>query len=173
MPARSKIHTCLSEELRAELDRKLVTGGFADYRGLSAWLGDQGLEISVGAVQRYGAQLEERIAQINASTQAAEALVAATPDNTGAMADAALRIVQQRMVDLLMAAEEDDVQKLSRAATALAKVANAQTLVRAQRHKILSEGAQRMEQTAKRAGISPELAAKLRARVEGSEEAEA
>ena len=41
MPARSKI-TQLPDEIRAELERRLITGGFSDYSSLELWLRDQG-----------------------------------------------------------------------------------------------------------------------------------
>ena len=166
MPPRSKVSQ-MPREIREELDRRLIDGAFSDYRGLAAWLQERGVEISVGAVQRHGAQLEERIAQVQASTQMAEALVDASPDDGGAMSEATLRLVQQKMFDLLLKAEESDLKGVGQAATALAKAARANIAVRAERRKALADAAEAADKTAKQAGVPENVIAALRQVIEG------
>ena len=49
MPARSAVGQ-LPEEIRDELNRRLVENGFAGYAALAAWLADQGYKVSKSAV---------------------------------------------------------------------------------------------------------------------------
>jgi uncharacterized protein DUF3486 len=51
MPPRSKIDL-MPKEIRAELDKRIVDGGFANYRGLAKWLDDNGYQIGKNAVSR-------------------------------------------------------------------------------------------------------------------------
>lgn len=53
MGLRSKIDL-MPKEVRAELEKRIVEGGFANYRGLAKWLKDNGYAISRSAVHRHG-----------------------------------------------------------------------------------------------------------------------
>ena len=166
MPPRSKISQ-MPENIRSELDRRLVSGGFSDYRGLTAWLVENDIEISIGAVQRHGSLLQERTDQVRAATEMAQALVAGSPDDGGAMSEAALRLIQERMFDLLLRAEEQDLEGMAKAATALAKASRANNAVREERRKALAAAADVAEQAAKRAGIGKNVIAAIRRDIEG------
>ena len=82
------------------------------------------------------------------------------------MADASLRMAQERIFDLLLAAESGDLKELSAAAKALAETARASLAVRAERRKALKEAAERAGQAAKREGLSSGTAQAIRAAVE-------
>ena len=79
MPARSKI-TKLPEHVKRELDKRLISGSFSDYRKLSAWLQEQGYEISRSAINRYGQAFEERLAAIKIASEQARAVSEAVGD---------------------------------------------------------------------------------------------
>lgn len=138
MPARSSVSQ-LPPELRSELDRRLIAGSFSDYSGFAEWLQGEGFEISRSSVHRYGSRLEKQIAKVRASTEMAAAFVEATPDDSGAMADASIRLVQDRMFDFLLEAEGDDLKALSNAAKAVAAAAHASARIRSDRRKILAD----------------------------------
>ena len=70
---RSEVVTALPMELREQLDQKLVSGSFSDYRGLEAWLATQGFRISRGSLQRYGSAFERRMKTISIATKQAHA----------------------------------------------------------------------------------------------------
>lgn len=152
----------LPEEVRSELEHRLVTGGFAGYRQLAAWLQDQGFEISHASVHRHGQALERQIAQVKAATDMAAALIDATPDDGAAMSDASLRLVQQKMFDLLLTSEDDDLKGMGTAATALAKAARANLAVQSERRKLLKDAAERQEKAIKELGIDGDTADALR-----------
>ncbi len=167
MPRRSKA-MALPAPLRRRLDALLVERGFSDYAALADWLADQGHPMSHAAVHRYGSRLERRIEHVKLATEQAEALVAAAPDDAGAVADASIRVAQQRIFDVLLASEGGDLKELSRAAAALADTARAGTAVRAERRKALERAAEAAGAEAKRHGVSPETAAAIRAAIEGA-----
>ncbi|MCY4548139.1 MAG: DUF3486 family protein [Defluviicoccus sp.] len=169
MPARSKV-MALPREVRERLDRLLIERGFSGYAQLAEWLAEQGHPMSHAAVHRYGSALERRIEQVRLSTEMAQTLVAATPDDSNAMADAALRIAQDRMFSLLLAAEGGDLKQIAAAARAIAETARAGTAIRADRRRALSEAAEAADGAARRAGLSTDTAAAIRAAIEGLEQ---
>ncbi len=122
---RSKVVTALPVELREQLDQKLITGSFSDYRGLEAWLGEQGFRISRGSLQRYGSAFERRMKTISIATKQAHALAEAAPDREGAMTDALVRLVQEKIFGVLVEAEGIEDGQLTRIARAIADLGRA------------------------------------------------
>ena len=156
MPARSRI-AALPGDVRAELDRRLVAGGFSDYRGLAEWLSGQGFEIGRSSVHRHAKDVERQIEMIRLSTENAEALLGAIGD-TDALADGAMRMIQAKMWEVLAKADEGDVKTLSGAARALADTARASVTIQQERRKVLGEAAEAVGAAAARQGISKETA---------------
>ncbi|MCY4030285.1 MAG: DUF3486 family protein [Acidobacteria bacterium] len=165
MPPRSKIRT-FPEDVRRELDARLIAGGFGGYAALAEWLRSRGFEIGASSVKRYGADLEQRIERIRLATEQAEALVEAAGE-TGALADASMRLIQEKMWDVLAASDEKDVKALSAAARALADTARASVAIRQERRKVLGEAAEAAGTEARRLGISPDFEAAIRRAVQG------
>ena len=166
MPQRSKVAQ-LPDEVRAELDRRLIAGGFAGYVALSEWLADAGYAISKSALAAHGGRLERRIEALRLATEQAEALIAASPDDAGAVADASIRLAQERIFELLLAAEGGDLKELAGAARALAETARAGTAIRAERRKALAQAAERAGQAVRKAGLSADTAAAIREAIAG------
>ncbi len=136
MPRRSKI-TTLPPEIKAELDRRLVAGSFADYDGMAAWLNGQlaalGLELTVSrsAVHRYGQSVEERIARIKTSADIATVIVDEVGDDEGKINDSLLRMFQEKVFNALMSMQEIDgdsldILKLGRVIAELTKASVSQ-----------------------------------------------
>ena len=111
MPARSKI-TQLPDALRAELERRLITGGFANYRDLSDWLRGQGYEISRSAINRFGQDFEAKCEAIRVATEQAKAIVATVGDDEGNMNEALIRLIQQLSFDILIKNQDADIASL-------------------------------------------------------------
>ena len=61
----------LPAELKTQLERLLLDKTHGGYMVLSAWLKDQGFEISHAAVHRYDQRLQNVMSRIKASTEAA------------------------------------------------------------------------------------------------------
>ena len=167
MSARSKIAS-LPEPIRQELDKRLIAAGFGNYSDLAAWLESEGYEIGRSSIHRYGSPLEHRIEQVRLSTQAAETLVEAAGDDKGALADASLRLIQQRIYDVMLASDDGDLRSLSGAARALADTARAGTAVRQERRKVLKDAAEAVGDVARACGISTETESAIRAAIEGA-----
>lgn len=167
MPPRPKV-LALPEGVRKELDARLIAQGFGGYVELSEWLAQQGYAIGKSALHQHGAQLERRIEQVRLATEQAEALVAAAPDDAGAVADGSLRLVQERIFQLMLDAEKGDLKELAAAARALAEVARAGISVRTERRKVLAEASEAAGEIAKKAGLSDDTAAAIRAAIEGT-----
>ena len=143
MGRRSKVLS-LPRDVRRRLDALLIERGFEGYTELADWLAGEGHSIGKSALHQYGQGLERRIEQIRLATEQAEALVAAAPDDQGALADASLRIVQERIFELMLAAEDGDLKTLAGTARALAETARASTTVRQERRKVLHEIAEQV-----------------------------
>lgn len=106
MPPRSKVYD-LPPELRAELDRRLIDSGFGGYRGLAAWLAEQGHQIGKSALHEYGSALEEDFEQTMASVQRTQkmavAFAEANPDERGALVGATARIASETLLRITLA----------------------------------------------------------------------
>lgn len=171
MPARSKI-TTLPEEIKAELDKKLISRGFADYTALVEWLQGQGFEISRSTLHRYGQAFETKCEAIKIATEQAKAIVGVVGDDEGNMNEALIRLIQQLSFDILIKNEHEDllsilpkmgvmIAKLSRASVDQKKYASDA------RKKALEEAANAVETSAKQEGVSPETIVKIRREILG------
>jgi len=103
---RSKIDL-MPKEIRAELDERIVEGGFTNYRALTKWLNDNGYEIGKSAVHYHGEKLERRLEAVKLATEHTRAIVQASPDYEGAMNDALIRLVQKIDMDILLDLERE------------------------------------------------------------------
>lgn len=139
----------LPADVRMELSRKLIDNGFSDYRGLSDWLAERGFAVGRMALNRYGRRLEARIYAVRQATEMAEALVRESGDDTGALADASLRMVQHRAFEALLDAERGDLGELAKTGRSLADVSRASMALRSERRKILAEAARAAEKAAR------------------------
>lgn len=156
MSQRSKVMD-LPEDIREQLDRQLLQSGFQGYTDLSNWLREQGFEISKSSLHRYGSEYERKLESVRLSTEMATALVKASPDDAGAMADASLRLVQDRMFDLLLKSEDGDLKGVANAARAIAETARASATIRAERRKVLQEAKNKIHEVARSQGLAPEV----------------
>lgn len=124
MPKRSKVDT-LPRELKEWLDAELLRRGFADYVQLAADLQAKGAELSKSAIHRYGSKFEQRMAQLKVSTEQARAVVAASPDDEGAMNEALIRLTQDKLfgvlVDLDVDPESVNITKITKSIADLAR----------------------------------------------------
>ncbi|MCY3878042.1 MAG: DUF3486 family protein [Rhodobacteraceae bacterium] len=166
MPSPRKVDL-LPADVREELNRRIIGGGFGGYRDLADWLAAAGFRIGRTALQEHGGILKRRIEAVRVATEQAEALLAASPDDAGSVSEAALRIAQQRMFDVLLAGEEGDPKQLASSVTALAKATRAGIAVRADRRRILAEAAGRQERVIRRRGLDGDTAAALRRALSG------
>jgi len=182
MAPRSKVFE-LPTELRAELDRRLIDSGFGDYRGLSAWLADEGYSIGKSALHTYGSDLEadfERtMAEVQRTQRLAMAFADSSPDERGAMVGATARIASESLLRITMALREseEDPARLAKLMPGIARSLGelgrltisqeqwAQELRSKAAAQARAEAADAAEQSAKRNGVSPDGIAALRAAI--------
>jgi hypothetical protein len=106
MPPRTKIET-LPKAVKEWLDAALLDNGFAKYELLATELEAKGHAIGKSSLHRYGSKFEQRMAQLKASTEQAKAVVAASPDDEGAMSEALIRLTQDKLFGVLVDLEVD------------------------------------------------------------------
>ncbi|WP_165674961.1 DUF3486 family protein [Metapseudomonas otitidis] len=121
MPPRSKVAQ-LPAEVKAWLDQALVENNFSGYEALSAELGERGFTIGKSALHAYGQGFEERLASLRMASEQARAVVQAAPDDEGAVNEALVRLVQEKLLQVLLAADGKlDIGKVGKAVAELVK----------------------------------------------------
>jgi len=124
MVARSKVAT-LPQSLRAWLDKNLIEGAYSGYEALAAELAERGYQISKSSLHRYGSKLEERLSALKIATDQARAVVNASPDDEGALNEALMRLVQERLFSILLEMDVDpkrlNISSLTKSVAELAR----------------------------------------------------
>jgi uncharacterized protein DUF3486 len=170
MAPRSKIDL-MPKQIRAELDQRIVDGGFANYRALAKWLNDNGYEIGKDSVHRHGQKLEHRLEAVRRATDVARAIAEASPDDEAAMNDVLIRLVQQINMDILLDLESETVtpktlEAVSRSVASLARVSVNQKKwmveVRDKLNAKVGHAAEQVALAARSGGLSPEAEQQIR-----------
>lgn len=173
MPSRSKI-TKLPNTVKLELDRRLISGSFSDYRKLSAWLQEQGYEISRSAINRYGQAFEDRLAAIKIASEQARAVSEAVGDNEGVMSDALISLVQEKAFDVLVNLQTEDpvafakiFPKMGIMVAKLSKASVDQKKWMSQARSKAKDAAEEVVRAVKKNGISEKTAEEIRKKILG------
>lgn len=167
MPARSKV-AALPAEVKAWLDRALAENNFSDYEVLAEELKARGYAISKSALHRYGQAFETRLSALKMASEQARAVVAAAPDEEGAVNEALMRLVQEHLFKLLMAEEgEFDLPKVARAVAELGRATVTQKKWQAEVRARAEAAAAAVEKIAKKGGLSAESVDQLRREILG------
>lgn len=126
MARRAKV-TQLPNQVLEELNARLVSGGFQDYTGLSAWLGDMGFSISKSALHAYGQEMEDEFNQAMSQARTTRALARAareSGDDDGALLAAASEILQDQLLRISIALKQVEMDP-AEAAKTLSQVSRA------------------------------------------------
>lgn len=161
---RSTVET-LPEDIRLELEKRLIQNSFSGYSEMSEWLAEQGFEISRSAVWRHGKKFEDRLRALKIATDQAKAIAEASEDDAGSLNDAIIRLVQTKMFDLLMDLDTEDknLPKIGQAVAKLSQAAVSQKKWKQEMsEKIKAQAASAVEKEAKRQGASADTIDKLR-----------
>ena len=176
MPPRHAIYT-LPAELRDELNARLVQSGFGGYEALSAWLQQQGYEISKSAVHRYGQALESEyaaaMADVKKATELARAFSADDADDGAALTGAIARMAQEALLRILLSlrqaeqagehAPQEMAKHMSQVSRALADLGRVTISHAKHAQAIRAQLAQELEQRVSARGNSPISPEQLRA----------
>lgn len=167
MAARSTVDL-LPAKVREELNRRLEKSAFSNYDGLTAWLKSEGFNISRSAVHRYGQAFEDRLSSLRRVTEQARIIVAENPDDDGSVNDALIRLVQDKLFDLITSPEfEAGNLKFEKIGRVIADLARASISQKRLAREIREEMASQAEDVVKEMGLSAERAAELRRKLLG------
>lgn len=134
---------------------------------------------SRAAVHRYGQKLERRLSAIRASTEAAKIIQAQTGDNTDARSEALTALIQTELFEAILNLQEADdpdmdigerVGMLSSAAKNIATLTRSSVNLKQFQSKVREAtraAASAVEKTVKKAGLSDETVAEIKARILG------
>lgn len=170
----------LPVDVREWLEAELVRGGFAGYsrltEELNAKLEQAGVEAaSRSAVHRFGQSIEERISALKRTTEIARTLATEVGDDEGAMNDALVRLMQDKLfnlvLDLEVDPEKDDVSitKLARAVADLGRASVQQKKYQAETRAKVEAKLAVLETEAKggKGGLDPETLQRVRQEIYG------
>jgi len=162
----------LPEGVREELHARLIASGFGGYEELSDWLTERGFSISKSALHRHGQKFKLRLDALKISTEMAKAVVEATPDDEGALNDALIRLVQDRLFQVLVELQVDDmdvpsIDKIARAIAELGKATVGQKRLAADIKTRVAKAADSVDELVRSEGLSAETIDKIRAEILG------
>lgn len=171
MAKRSKIEG-LPPAVKAWLDAALVEGNFSGYEQLEAELRKRGFDIGKSSIHRYGSQFEERLATLKLASQQAKAIVDAAPDEEGAVSEALMRLVQEKLFQVMLDFQIDPKKPLNiaSAAKAIAELSRAtvgQKKWLAEVREKARTAAEAVTQVAKKGGLSAEAVDTIRREILG------
>mgnify|MGYP001436846283 CR=1 FL=1 len=164
MPPRSKVEQ-LPTDVKAWLDRALADNNFSEYQALSDELKARGFDISKSALNRYGQNFEDRLAALKLASEQAKAIVEASPDDEGAVNDSLMRLVQERLFNMLLA--EDAKVDLPKAARAIAELGRATiqqkkfAIEQNARKQLIQEQRQKLDELGKSGEVEVEILNKV------------
>ena len=171
MGKKSTVDT-LPRAVKEWLDHTLVESNFSGYQLLAEELKGRGYEISKSAIHRYGQDFEKRLQTLKLATEQAKAIVDSSPDDEGAVSEALMRLVQEKLFQVMLEFQVDPDKPLNiaSAAKAVAELSRAtvnqkkwQAEVRAR----AEAAAANVEKIAKKGGLSAESVEQLRREILG------
>lgn len=160
MAPRSKI-TRLPKPVKDWLDKALADGDFSDYELLSADLKARGYDISKSAVHRYGQEFEQRLQTLKLASEQAKAIVAASPDDEGAVSEALMRLVQEKLFQVMLDFQVDpnkplNIASAAKAVAELTRATVSQKKWQGEVREKANAAADAVEAIAKKGGLSAE-----------------
>jgi len=170
MPERSKIEL-LPDAVLNELNGELVKNRFSGYVALAQWLKDKGYAIGKSSLHRYGQKFEDKLATLKLSTDQARAVVTASPDDEGAMNEALMRLIQEKLFGILMDMNVDvkriNISSLAKSVAELARASVTQKKYAETVKEKAKAAVASVERIAKKGGLSKGAVAEIRREILG------
>lgn len=167
MPPRSKVAS-LPKSVKNWFDKALVENNFSDYEALAEELANRGFSISKSALHRYGQDFESKLSALKMASEQARAVVAAAPDEEGAVNEALMRLVQEHLFKLLMTdGDKMDLPKVAKAVAELGKASVVQKKWQAEFREKAEAAASRIEKIAKKGGLNQATVDEIRREILG------
>ncbi|AKO45690.1 DUF3486 family protein [[Haemophilus] ducreyi] len=177
MPKRSTVKN-LPQAVKDWLYAALVENNFSGYRELEEASKARGYDISKSAVHRYGQKLEQRLASIKASAEAAKVISENISNEKSAQSDAILEMIQSEVFQALMSLQEikdeDDPMKrlsaLSFVGKNISPLISASINLKKYQADVKAKAplaANEVEKIVKKGGLSPETTDEIRQKILG------
>lgn len=167
MPPRGKVAQ-LPPEVKAWLDQELVENNFSGYEALSADLAARGFTIGKSALHAYGQNFEDRLSALRMASEQARAVVAAAPDEEGAVNEALMRLVQEHLFKMLMAQDgKIDLPKVAKAVAELGRASVVQKKWQSEVRAKAEAAASQVEKIARKGGLNAATVAEIRREILG------
>lgn len=169
----------LNPEDKTWLDSRFRDQGFCGYVEIAEILMERGYNVSKSSVHRYGQKLEQKLAAVQASTQAALLIADAAPDDSDMRTQAVLSLMQTQLFDTLIALQEagaegvDPAKRLALIASCGKGIASIAQASIGQKKWMLEvrdrveKAAQAVESIVKKGGLSKEAAAAIKREILG------
>ncbi|MHB1333403.1 MAG: DUF3486 family protein [Sulfuriferula sp.] len=166
MPKRSAVET-LPKAVKVWLDHALIEGSFSGYEKLAAELKRRGYDLGKSSIHRYGQEFEQRLQTLRIASEQAKAIVSASPDDEGAVSEALMRLVQEKLFQVMLDFKVDPAKPLNiaSAAKAVAELARATVSQKKWQSEVREKAnaaADAVEAIAKKGGLSAEALETIR-----------
>jgi len=169
----------LSADDKSWLDASFRDQGFCGYEEIAEILQERGYNVSKSSVHRYGQKLEQKLAAVQASTQAAIMIADAAPDDADQRSAAVMSLIQTELFNSLIALQEsndpetsaaDRIALMAKCGKGIASIMQASL---GQKKWMLDvrdrveKAAQAVESIVKKGGLSSKAAAEIRKQILG------
>ncbi len=169
----------LNAEDKAWLDARFRDQGFCGYVEIAELLAERGYNVSKSSVHRYGQKLEQKLAAVQASTQAAIMISEAAPDDADQRSAAVMSLIQTELFNSLIALQEsndpdtsaaDRIELMAKCGKGIASIMQASI---GQKKWMLDvrdrveKAVQAVDSIAKKGGLSAEAVAAIRKEILG------
>ncbi|WP_445364407.1 DUF3486 family protein [Microbulbifer sp. ANSA003] len=165
MPQVSKVQR-LNTDDKDWLDKELVARGFSGYDELENLCHERGIDISSSSLHRYGQTFRERLDQVKMITEQARAVVAEAPDDEGAINEALMRLVQEKLFTVIRDTQIDGDIPLDKIAKAIADLGRASVsqkrLAAEARKQLLQEQRQKLDALGDKGGVTEDTKQAIR-----------
>lgn len=112
----------MPKDLKQQLDALLSDGTFHSSLQLAKWLKDNGFEISHRSIRQYRHDFERRLDSVRLATEQARIVCEQFKDDDTQMQTALLRLVQTRLFEVLVVANENEKGRVKRRSPTIAAV---------------------------------------------------
>lgn len=177
--ARESSIDLLSAEDKTWLDRRFMDQGFCGYEEIANILQERGYNVSKSSVHRYGQKVEQKLAAVQASTQAAMMIADAAPDDSDMRSSAVLSLVQTELFNALIALQEsenpdadpaDRIMLMAKAGKGIAEIAKAsvnQKKWQSEVNERVQQAAKAVEKIVKKGGMSKDTVDEVKKEILG------
>ena len=115
----------LPQKLRKAVEHRLIKQGFCNYESLAQWIRQQGYEISMNSLQRYGMSLARDLETTRLAAAQQRARDEALPSRSVATTESLMQLTQEKLCSALAEIDQLKQGDMSRLAHAVAHLTQA------------------------------------------------